>query len=82
MVHTGEYETDSLINYLIDNAKSRNIEVDCDIKIPEDIDVSRAKLNVIVGNLLENAIEAATLADEKRIVFTMQFSAGILISSL
>ena len=78
MVHTGEYETDSLINYLIDNAKSRNIEVDCDIKIPEDIDVSRAKLNVIVGNLLENAIEAATLADEKRIVFTMQFSAGIL----
>ena len=78
MVHTGEYETDSLINYLLDNAKNHQIDVTCDIKIPEDIDVSRCKLNVIVGNLLENAIEAAAQADEKRIVLTMQFSAGIL----
>ena len=78
MVHTGEYETDSLINYLLDNAKNHQIDVNCDIKIPEDIDVSRCKLNVIVGNLLENAIEAAAQADEKRIVLTMQFSAGIL----
>ena len=38
MVHTGEYETDSLINYLIDSAKEHQITVDCDIKIPEDID--------------------------------------------
>lgn len=78
MVHTGEYETDSLINYLLGNAKNHQIDVTCDIKIPEDIDVSRCKLNVIVGNLLENAIEAAAQADEKRIVLTMQFSAGIL----
>ena len=78
MVHTGEYETDSLINYLLGNAKNHQIDVTYDIKIPEDIDVSRCKLNVIVGNLLENAIEAAAQADEKRIVLTMQFSAGIL----
>lgn len=78
MVHTGEFETDSLINYLLGNAKNHQIDVTCDIKIPEDIDVSRCKLNVIVGNLLENAIEAAAQADEKRIVLTMQFSAGIL----
>ena len=78
MVHTGEYETDSLINYLLGNAKNHQIDVTCNIKIPEDIDVSRCKLNVIVGNLLENAIEAAAQADEKRIVLTMQFSAGIL----
>ena len=78
LVHTGEYETDSLINYLLGNAKNHQIDVTCDIKIPEDIDVSRCKLNVIVGNLLENAIEAAAQADEKRIVLTMQFSAGIL----
>ena len=61
MVHTGEYETDSLINYLIDSAKEHQITVDCDIKIPEDIEVLRCKINIIVGNLLENAIEAAQL---------------------
>lgn len=78
MVHTGEYETDSLINYLIDSAKSYQIKIDCDIKIPEDIDVSRCKLNVIVGNLLENAIEAAAKSEDKRIIFIMQFSGGVL----
>ena len=78
MVHTGEYETDSLINYLLDSAKNHLITVDCDIKIPEDIDVSQCKLNVIVGNLLENAIDAAAKAEEKKIIFTMQFSGGVL----
>lgn len=78
MVHTGEYETDSLINYLIDSAKSQKIKVDCDIKIPEDIDVSQCKLNVIVGNLLENAIDAAAKSEEKKIIFTMQFAGGVL----
>ena len=78
IIHTGEYETDSLINYLLDSAKSRNIDVVCDVKIPEDIDVSRCKLNIIVGNLLENAIEAATKAEEKKIFLTLQYSAGVL----
>ena len=78
MVHTGEYETDSLINYLLGNAKNHQIDVTCDIKIPEDIDVSRCKLNVIVGNLLENAIEAAAKPAEKKILFTMRYSGGVL----
>lgn len=78
MVHTGEYETDSLINYLLDNAKNHQIEVNCDIKIPEDIDVSRCKLNVIVGNLLENAIDAAAKSADKKILFTMRYSGGVL----
>lgn len=78
IVHTGEYETDSLINYLIDSAKSHQINVECDIKIPEDIDVSQCKFNVIIGNLLENAIDAATKAKEKKIVLKIQYSGDVL----
>ena len=78
LVHTGEYETDSLINYLLDNAKNHQIEVTCDVKIPEDMDVSRYKLNVVVGNLLENAIEAASKAEDKKLFLTMKYSGGML----
>lgn len=78
MLHTGEYETDSLINFLIDNAKSKHINVTCDVKIPEDIDLSKCKLNVIVGNLLENAIEAASTAEKREIAIAMQYSGGVL----
>lgn len=31
-----------------------------------------------MGNLLENAIEAATKAEEKKIFLTLQYSAGVL----
>ena len=78
MVHTGEYETDSLINYLLDNARSHQINVDCDIKIPEDIDVSHCKFNVVIGNLLENAIDAAAKSKEKKIVLKIHFSGDVL----
>lgn len=78
IVHTGEYETDSLINYLIDRAKSYQINMECDIKIPEDIDVSQCKFNVIIGNLLENAIDAATKAKEKKIVLKIQYLGDVL----
>jgi len=81
-IHTGEYETDSLINYLIDSAKNNQIAVECDIKIPEDIDVSHCKLNVIVGNLLENAIDAAGKSETKKVILTMHFSGGILFLQL
>ena len=78
LVHTGEYETDSLINYLLDNARNHQIEVTCDVKIPEDMDVSRCKLNVVVGNLLENAIDAASKAEDKKLFLTMKYSGGML----
>jgi positive regulator of sigma E activity len=77
-VQTGEYEIDSLVNFLIDDANSRGIEVVSECLIPEDIRLSQYKLNVIVGNLLENAIEAASKAEEKKVYFDMQYSQGIL----
>lgn len=77
-VHTGERETDGLIHFLIEEAKNRQIDVKTDIKLPEGIKLSRYGLNVIVGNLLENAVEAAAAATEKQILLSMRFSRGIL----
>ena len=38
----------------------------------------RCKINIIVGNLLENAIDAAAKSEKKKVVLTMQFSGGVL----
>ena len=77
-VHTGEYETDSLVNFLVDDARNRAVDVCTDITIPEDLNVSKYKWNVIVGNLLENAIEAASKADMKKVILKLKLSDGIL----
>ncbi len=78
MVHTGEYETDSLLNFLLEKARSLRIEVSANVEIPEDIDMSRCQFNVILGNLLENAIAAASEAETKRIDLSVQFSKGCM----
>lgn len=78
LVHTGKYEIDSLINYLLEDAQNKGIDVSSDITIPEDIDISYYKLNVVLGNLLENAIEAAAVSIEKQIHITMKYDRGML----
>jgi len=77
-VHTGKYEIDSLVNYLLDDAMSKGIGVDVDIKVPEDIEISYYKLNIVLGNLLENAIEAATTSSKKYISLMMKYDRGTL----
>lgn len=77
-VCTGEHEIDGLVNYLIEGAKGRQINVVTDVKLPEDLKLSQYRLNIIVGNLLENAIEAAAKSTEKKVFFSMHYSGGML----
>lgn len=77
-VCTGEHEIDGLVNFLIEDAKSRQVDVVTDVKLPEDLELSQYRLNIIVGNLLENAIEAAAKSAERKVFFYMHFSGGIL----
>lgn len=78
VVCTGEHEIDGLVNYLIEDAKSRQINVVTNVKLPEDLKLSQYRMNIIAGNLLENAIEAAAKSTEKKVHFSMQYSGGML----
>lgn len=78
IVHTGEYETDSLVNFLLADAQNRGIEIDAGISMPEELNISKFKMNIILGNLLENAIEAASKAEKKKLVLKMNYSSGTI----
>ncbi|MBO4807711.1 MAG: GHKL domain-containing protein [Lachnospiraceae bacterium] len=77
-VNTGAYEIDSLLNYLLDDAQKKLINVETDIIIPEDLEVSGYKYSVIIGNLLENAIEASFKSIQKYLRIEMRVEKGIL----
>lgn len=64
IVKTGNLDMDSLLNYLIKRAKERLNEVDIKINI-SDVMLDTFDINVIVGNLLDNAIEASGRTEEK-----------------
>lgn len=65
-VHSGNTAIDSIINYKLYEAEKDNIGVSCDIAIPSDLDVSSFDIAVILGNLIDNAVEAIKRIESNR----------------
>lgn len=60
---------DSLVNAKYSLAKKENIKMNIDIKIPMQINMDYADLSIVVGNILDNAIEAnLKIPSEKRFI--------------
>lgn len=81
-VATGNDSIDSLLNYKIQSARERLDAVETKINIPEKLMLRSFDLNVILGNLLDNAIDAAMQTEEKKLRMTMKLEKGILFLNL
>ena len=57
-IRTGNVGLDAILSSKVSIARRNNIEVNCTAKVPLDIKISDVHLCAIVGNLLDNAIEA------------------------
>lgn len=63
-IRSGNSVIDSIVNYKIREAENAGITVDAQVDIREKILISDISLTIILGNLLDNAIEAAAAAKE------------------
>lgn len=77
VVSSGNKEVDSLLNYFLRQAKKKLKEVNVDVRLPDDM-LHSFDLNIIIGNLLENAIEAAERTEERFLNVNIVFNKGIL----
>ncbi len=75
---TGNIAFDSIINYKLRDAKKDNIKVDLRIFVPPVINVEVADVVTILGNLLDNALEAVAKVNEKAIKLDIESSKGSL----
>lgn len=65
--HSGNLVIDSLINYKYSLAQNNNIDMKCYVFVPEQMPYDGADLCIILGNLIDNAMEAVScLAVEQR----------------
>lgn len=77
---SGNVAVDSVINYKLSKAANKNINVTSKIVIPEKINIDTKDMITIIGNLLDNAIEAAEKVGNKKYVsIRMEFKPGILV---
>ncbi len=64
VVRSGNLMVDAILNSKLTLARRQKIAVNCKVKVPEQIGVEDVDLCVILGNLLENALEACAQTEE------------------
>lgn len=77
-VNTGNEQVDIILNYMLKKIKETGAEPDVKVNIPKTEFCSAFDLNVILANLLENAIEALEKCPEKFFKLIIELDRGIL----
>ncbi|WP_054251621.1 sensor histidine kinase [Neofamilia massiliensis] len=65
IANSGLIEVDAIINSKYEFCKENNIDFDVDLNISKDININHRDLAIILGNLLDNAIEASSKVADK-----------------
>ncbi len=77
---TGNTVIDSIINFKLQESEQKFIKADLDLKIPEKLDIPSFDMTIILGNLIDNAIKAASdVVGERYIKLMMKYDKGRLI---
>lgn len=66
VIKTGNIMIDAVLNSKISLAKNRGIVVDAKAIVPRNLSVSEIDLSLIIGNLMDNAMEACMKTEEDR----------------
>ena len=77
LISCGNKNLDSLLNYLLGQAKKKLNHVEYEVRVPSDLCISAFDLNVILGNLTENAIEAAEQTEDKWMSVNIYYEKGM-----
>ena len=76
---SGNINIDSILNYKLQEAQSKGILISLELKIPYKLNISSLDTVVILGNLLDNAIEASfKVKNDKKIDIKIKYKNSIL----
>jgi signal transduction histidine kinase len=79
---SGNTVVDSILNYKLQTAKNLGIDFMLNLNIPMILNIKPFDMSVILGNLLDNAIEATSLISEnKKIEITLEYDRNVIYIS-
>lgn len=79
-IESGNIVIDSIVNYKLDYINTTDTEIDLDISIPHDLDLKEFDMVVILGNLLDNSIEALDKLNRDRFFsLSIKYELGLLM---
>lgn len=68
LLKTGNISFDAILSAKITQAKAENISVTVKANVPDKLTISDLELSIIIGNLLDNAIEACRTVTGERFI--------------
>ena len=77
-VSSGNAEIDSLVNLMLKRAKKELGSVRCRVCVPQELEISAFDWNIILGNLMDNAIDAAKRSEDKLLQLKIHYRKGML----
>lgn len=75
---SGILELDSIINYKLQRAKELGIKTKVKLLLPKTLKIPGMDLAVIMGNLMDNAIEASSKVEDKWLDVRMKYHKGLV----
>lgn len=83
LLKTGNVSLDAILSAKIAQAKAENIAVTVKANVPDQLTISDLELSIIIGNLLDNAIEACrTVTGEQFIRIFISMKGSMLYFSM
>lgn len=78
---SGNITIDSILNFKLNEARAHDIPCDINLEIPEELPIQAFDMVTILGNLLDNAIQAADACSEdtRFIDIKIKYSKGVLL---
>ncbi|MGN1153730.1 MAG: sensor histidine kinase [Candidatus Gastranaerophilaceae bacterium] len=78
-VNTGNVDIDCLLNYKLSLADQENVEFEYNINLPDKLQIETFDLVVILGNLLDNSLNALKDAEVKLLKIDINYSIGMIV---
>lgn len=81
-VSSGNTDIDSLLNLMLNKAKNELRNVKCKVSVPCELDIQAFDWNIILGNLVDNAIRAAKESEDRLLHIKISYQRGILLINI
>lgn len=80
--NTGNIAFDGILNYYNSIFEQNEIRAEINVVIPENLGIAAYDLNIILGNLFDNAIENVVRSDNPKIVADIKYVGHVLYISI
>jgi signal transduction histidine kinase len=80
--NTGNYDVDCILNYYLAKAEASGCHLTLSLSLPPQLFLSGFDLNVLLSNLLENALEALSHCSQKELDICLKYEKNLFYISI